>query len=85
MPPLRWRALAKGLAKNSESWLEARYHLIVCHHRAGRRDHARNLLAYFKLQCPDPDSEVWQKRFRELERELGNDKTEGGARTREAG
>jgi len=72
-----WRTLARGLEDNSEGWFEARYHLILCHHKAGRQEHARKLLAYFRLQCPHIASEVWRRQFDALEQELAGPRPGG--------
>ena len=68
-----WRTLAGGLEQKSEGWLEARYHLILCRYRAGRPDHARKLLDYFKLQCPSIEIEQWSRKFHALEQQLASE------------
>jgi hypothetical protein len=65
-----WRTLSKGLQARSEPWLEARYHLIRCHLKAGRRDRARKLLDYLRLQCPRLEAGALGPQFRALDREL---------------
>ena len=67
-----WRVLGKGLPRGSDGWLEARYHLIVCHERAGRADHARRLFTLFRLRVPKVASDPWRRKFDALERTLGD-------------
>lgn len=65
-----WRTLSKGLEARSEPWLEARCRLIRCQLKAGRRDHARRLLDYLRLQCPDLDAGPWGAKLKELDAAL---------------
>jgi len=67
----RWRVLANGLKKNTNGWCEARYHWIRCLYRDGRRDQARKLLKYFRLQHPKIAVGEWQAAFDALGEEIG--------------
>jgi len=69
-----WRDLARGLPRNTSPWFEAHYHLILCHHKAGRDDHAARLMAFFRLQVHDIADEAWKRQFEALERELSEKK-----------
>jgi len=66
-----WAELARGLEKSTEGWYEARYHWFRSLYRQGRREDARKLLAYFRLQHPKIAAADWQARFDELAREVG--------------
>jgi len=68
-----WRVLSRGLKQKSDEWFEARYHLIRCYLRAGRRDQARKLLDYLKLQCPRLEAGKWTGQFKKLDQELSKD------------
>ena len=79
----KWRTLAKGLEKRTEGYYEARYHWIRCVSKAGRREQARKVLAYFRLQHPRIAIRPWQDRFDALARELGLDgRTPAGQETK---
>ncbi|NLX07859.1 MAG: hypothetical protein GXY33_22185 [Phycisphaerae bacterium] len=66
-----WAQLAAGLQAKTDGWYEAQYHLIDCHRRDGKMEHARKLLAYFRLQNPRIEPAQWQSRFDELAKTLG--------------
>lgn len=61
-----WRTLALGLGRSTDRWLEARYHLIDAHRRAGRPEHAAKLLQMFRMQHGTVESEPWRRRFDDL-------------------
>lgn len=65
-----WRLLAQGLKENTGGWYEAQYHMIRCHQRAGRPEHAEKLLALLRLRQPRIESTQWRKRLEALDREL---------------
>ena len=67
----RWAVLARGLEKSTSPWYEARYHWVWCILRQGRKDDARRMLAYFRLQHPAIVDENWRAKFDELARQLG--------------
>ena len=69
----RWRTLARGLKAKTEGWYEARYHWILCCHKAQKRTTARKLLGYFELRYPTIGSAAWKEKFEELGRELGKE------------
>jgi len=66
-----WQALCTGLPQQTDEWLEARCSLIDCYRTSGQIEHARKVLEYFKLQCPDL-TEKWRTRIEELERTMGD-------------
>jgi len=66
----KWRVLSRGLKKDTEAWFETRYHLMLCHKKAGRLEHARKLLAYLKLQYPRIKFKKWRNKYNALEQEL---------------
>ena len=72
-----WNALAKGLREETDGWFEARYHLILCHWEAGRWDHARRLMAYFRTSRPQGAPGEWKARFDALHERM--EKVAGGA------
>ena len=65
-----WRELAGGLERKTAGWYEARYHLILCRKEMGDTEQARALLEYFLVQNPKIEVAPWNRRFRELAREL---------------
>ena len=69
---VQWRALAKGLPRETGSWLEAQYNLIHCNMLAQRNNQARKLLGMFRLRHGVIQSERWRVRFDELEEKLNN-------------
>jgi len=62
-----WRLLCRGLKPETDLWLEAHYHHILCYQRAGQGDKAKKLLAYFRLRYPQVEMGGWQRRFDRLE------------------
>ncbi|MBE3070443.1 MAG: tetratricopeptide repeat protein, partial [Planctomycetes bacterium] len=71
-----WEVLAQGLKAEADGWFEARYHLVVCHWEAGRWDHARRLMAYFRLRHPEGAPGRWKKEFETLHEKM--EKAAGG-------
>ena len=68
-----WQALCNGLPQQTDEWFEARCSLIECYRTGGQIDHARKMLEYFKLQCPNPPQK-WQARIEELERTMKDER-----------
>jgi hypothetical protein len=73
----QWRKLYSSLgnkrtndSKMTNEWIEAGYHLILCHNKAGNHDHARKVLEHFELLCPRSELGEWGQKFDALKKEL---------------
>jgi hypothetical protein len=65
-----WSTLYRGMKRRTSEWIEASYHLILCHIRAGSLDSARKVLANFKMVFPRwSELTEWRPKFEALEKE----------------
>ena len=64
-----WRKLCDGLESGSESWFEARYHLIFSLAKTDAES-AKQVYSQFKKLYPDP-GEVWREKFESLANMIG--------------
>ncbi len=60
-----WRSLLAGVARNSDSWYEAKYYQLRCL-LGTDPDAGRRVLGQFQLLHPDLGPDAWRDRFRAL-------------------
>ena len=65
----QWRTLYTRMERRTNEWIEAGYHLIWCHIRAGNHERASQVLAQFRMLCPRSELGEWDLKFEALETE----------------
>ena len=66
----QWSKLYSGTERRTNEWIEAAYHIIRCHIKAGNRDQASRVLSHFRALCPESQLGQWGPRFEAIAKEL---------------
>jgi hypothetical protein len=66
----QWRKLYSRTERRTNEWIEAAYHIIRCHVKAGNFDQASRVLSHFRALCPKSQLGEWGPRFETVEKEL---------------
>ena len=62
----QWRVIARKTRPNSETWMEAKYHVALMQHRLGQSKQAVQLIRYLEQTAKNWKDNPWHSKFTDL-------------------